>query len=106
TKAAGGLTLGISDGSGHAEELDVRTFVNAGQAVWVGAGYVLLFNGSTFVNQAGATFAEQAPDAIGINISGTFDNEGTFTVTSGATASVNASFINNGTVEIESGACS
>jgi hypothetical protein len=100
TRAAGGLTLG---GAGqHSEEwLNGRTFVNAGSATWSGDNAIHIGQGGTFVNQVGATFAEQAPDTM--EGDGTFDNEGTFTVNSGATARMICTFLNNGTVEIKSG---
>jgi hypothetical protein len=109
TTAAGGLTLGANDGANHGEDLEARTFINAATATWIGSGDMAIGSGATFVNQAGASFAEESPNDIGTDFgvghepSGTFDNEGTFTVNSGATASMDPFFQNSGSVEIQSG---
>ena len=110
TTAAGGLTLGANDGSSHTELLSARTFLNPAQATWVGTGEIDLDWGCTFVNQVGATFAEQTDLPIYTNVgtgqepSGTFNNEGTFTVAaSGGTALMEPFLDNSGSVEIQSG---
>ena len=109
TTAMAGLTLG-ADGDPHDEEnLDARTLVNVGAATWVGGGEIDIDWGGNFINQAGATFAEESPNPIFTNIgvgqfpSGTVTNQGTFTVASGGTAALEPFLINTGTVEIESG---
>ena len=107
TTAAGGLTLGVADGGGHEEDLDVRTFINAVQATWIGIGNLNVVAGATFVNSATAVFTEVTANPVFTNIgvgqpgSGTFDNQGTFTVTAGG--SMNSFFQNSGSVEIVSG---
>ncbi len=109
TTAAGGIRFGLSDGTGHFEQLEARTFVNVGQATWIGGGEIDLFAGSTFINQVGATFSEQTDgtiwtdNSVGQLPSGTFDNQGRITVSSNGTAGMCAFFYNSGSVEIQAG---
>ena len=109
TTAMGGLSLGAAGDPHDEENLDARTFMNAGAATWVGGGEIDIDWGGNFINQVGATFAEETPNPIYTNIgvgqfpSGTFTNQGTFTVASGGTASLEPFLINTGTIEIESG---
>jgi hypothetical protein len=109
TRAAGNLNLGLNDGGWHQERLGARTFINARAATWAGAGELDLDTGSTFINQLGSTFAEQAPDTVWTDIGvghepdGTFVNQGTFTIQSNGTAGLDAFFQNTGKVEIKSG---
>ncbi len=109
TTAAGGLTLGANDGQVDQEEVAVRTLINAGIGSWIGSGKLVLIAGGTFVNQVGATFTElgalpiSADVSVGQEPSGYFRNHGTLTITSGATASMEPFFFNDGTVEIVSG---
>jgi hypothetical protein len=110
TVAAGGLLLGVADGGRHYEVLNARTFINSATANWVGSGEIDLFNGGTFINQAGATFDQQNDDTIWTDIGvalypgGLFVNQGSFLVDAGSgTAGMQAPFNNSGTVEIRSG---
>ncbi len=109
TVAKGGLALGLANGSYHQEILEARTLINQATANWVGSGEIDLFSGATFVNLAGATFNEKTNDTIwsdigvGLEPAGLFDNRGTFVVEGGGTATMEATFDNEGQVDIISG---
>ncbi len=112
TVAEGGLDLALEAGPEPAAPsvvLESRTLINQETASWVASGSIELLAGSTFINQSSATFNEQTNDVIstdggvGISPSGLFDNQGTFVVEGGGTATMQASFDNEGQVEINSG---
>jgi len=116
TTASGGLSLGLNDGSDHAENLDARTFVNANQATWIGSGQLKIDAGGQFINQAGQTFTIQnsfttasgksatatTDSGSGTQPSGLFDNQGKLMV-QGGVANMDSRFNNEGQVEVSSG---
>ncbi|MGO9922926.1 MAG: beta strand repeat-containing protein, partial [Isosphaeraceae bacterium] len=103
TVAEGGLDLGLADGGSHSPLLESRTLINQGTANWVGLGAINLDDGSTFANELGATFYDQANGSIGSDSSGLFDNLGTFVVEGGGTATMASRFDNEGQLAISSG---
>ena len=109
TQCLGGtLYLGASGVTGDGETLAGRTLINDGAGVWYGPDILTQEGSSTFLNYSGATLQivgggtwgeGNAPDA-----SGTFENNGTVTVTDGSSSTVvQTYFINSGTVEVASG---
>ena len=109
TTAQGGLTLGANDGTNYYEYLDGSTFTNAGSATWQGLGYFYQENGSTFVNQTGASLDIQGNDLSWYSDSTatTFNNAGTLTESRGTgTTTIYAIFNNSGSVDVQSGTLS
>ena len=85
TIAEGTLQLGAADTSSHNEVLSQRSFSNTGNANWLGnAGEFDQQNGSTFTNQANASFTIQN-NLVWYNDenNSTFVNLGTFTKSAG-----------------------
>ncbi len=78
---------------------------NAGSAVWTG-GDIVLGDGVTFDNQAGATFDNQADTyCYASSGSAAFSNEGTFTKSGGSSSTLFDASIaldNSGTIEVQS----
>ncbi len=108
TMAEGGLDLGLAGGGSHDAVLESRTLINQGVANWVASGQIQLLAGSTFINQLGATFYDQS-DGEGLvsDSTGLVDNQGTFVVGVGstATAAIESDFNNEGQVQFSSGTC-
>jgi hypothetical protein len=107
TVAEGGLDLGLNDGAAHAATLAARTFNNQGAATWVGLGTIDLIAGSTFTNDAKATFDDQASNNSEIESgdgTGLLDNLGRFVVdlSSTATGTISSLFEGN-PVQVNSG---
>jgi hypothetical protein len=88
--------------------ITARTFENAGQVFWSGSGGLILINGATITNRAGAVFEVQNSLAFG-NGGGAlsrFDNAGALrkTVSPGTTAFNSGNAFNNyGVVDIQTG---
>ena len=104
----GGLSLGASGDTGDSETLAGRTCSSAGAGVWFGPDTLTQEESSTFLNYSGATLVIEAGGTWGAgdapDPSGTFENNGTVTVTDGlASTLVQAFFINAGSVEVASG---
>ncbi len=88
--------------------LESRTLINQGVANWVASGQIELLAGSTFINQLGATFYDQSGgEGLVSDSTGLFDNQGTFVVGVGstATAAIESDFNNEGQVQFSSGTC-
>jgi hypothetical protein len=97
--AAGGMAISGSDG----KTLDGSALVNAGTGTWTGTGGITASNGAIITNLPGALFDVQTDASIG-GSSSLFDNQGTFRKSAGiATTTVSAYFLNEGTVDLESG---
>jgi hypothetical protein len=104
TTANGGLLLDDTDGP----ELDVRTFNNAGSAVWTGSSFFYATSRSVFNNLPGATIDNQGDNLYLSNASTSpvFNNQGTF-VKSAGTGSTRFDggviFNNSGSVLLQTG---
>ena len=109
TIAEGTLQLGAANTSGHDEVLSQRSFSNAGSANWLGnIGEFDQQNGSTFTNQANASFTIQN-NLVWYNDenNSTFVNLGTFTKSAGTGTTIfEVGFNNNGSVEVQTGTLS
>ncbi len=117
TNADGGMTIGGSDNIYDNECLDGRTLNNLGAATLTRkTSYpspLLLSDGATFVNEAGASFSFIADTSIdsagGTPSGGTFINNGTLAKTGGAGTSVldrDIKLNNTGVIEVDSGTLS
>ena len=109
TIAEGTLQLGAADTSSHNEVLSQRSFSNTGNANWLGnAGEFDQQNGSTFTNQANASFTIQNNlDWYNDENNSTFVNLGTFTKSAGTGTTIfEVGFNNNGSVEVQTGTLS
>jgi hypothetical protein len=87
--------------------VSVRTLENAGTVLWTGAGSLVLVNGGSITNRAGALFDVRGSGSFAFNgnESGRIDNAGTFRKSSnpGTTLTGVIHFNNFGTVDIRSG---
>jgi YD repeat-containing protein len=107
TIAQGGLQLGQASDASDNETLDNRTLDNSSSASWTGGGSFTQANGSTLVNQAGASFGIQNDLTWSSDSASVFSNAGTLTKTAGSGTTVIASVFNNtGTLDVESGTVS
>jgi len=86
--------------------LDARRLENAGQAVWTGAGDILVSNGGIFTNQPVAVFDIQSDVRIrqGSGVRGQFNNAGSLRKSAGTqTTAVEVNLDNTGTVDVQTG---
>jgi hypothetical protein len=100
TNVNGGFTL-----DGGTKVLDGRTLTNSGTAIW-SAGFISAQNGAIINNAIGATFTDSFDGMLflGDGALPQFNNGGTF-IKSGSSGgtTILASFINSGTVNVDSG---
>jgi Tol biopolymer transport system component len=87
--------------------LDAKALVNQGAGTW-SMGNIDVQNGATITNAASGTLSVSAADGSVLDntLGGpvTLTNDGTMTVTSDGFVSVNADVVNNGTLDIQTGA--
>ncbi len=91
---------------GNSKELDGRALANAGSAAWSGTGNILLQNGATLLNQAGAIWDIRNDAWIDSTAGGggTFSNMGSILKTAGTGAAViDIPFTHQGTLNVSSG---
>jgi hypothetical protein len=104
--ADGGVIL-----TGFGIAFDAVTLVNTATATWLGTGDIRAGRGAIWENAAGATFDIRTEASFTWNSSGvtpTFDNAGTVVKSAGigTTPLRNVTFLNSGTLEVQTGAVS
>ena len=96
--------------SGASDKLLVtRTIDNLGTTTWSGVGDIRSGSGAVFNNLAGAVFDVRNDRAFSNDLGGAsqFNNAGTFRKSAGGlTTSINLTFANTGTVDVDSGTLS
>ncbi|MHB9032628.1 MAG: beta strand repeat-containing protein [Anaerolineae bacterium] len=108
TMSGGGSTTATSTAvftGSDTINLDTRAFYNAGTATWnkTGSGYLYIVNSAVFTNQPGATLTVQSAASNLFYGFGSFVNAGTLTKSSAGSTSIDVSFNNTGTVNVQNG---
>jgi len=96
TTFSGGLTFDINS----AKTLDQRKLILAGASNWF-AGEIVLSGGATLTNNG--SFNDQASGLVHLSSSGSgnsFVNNGSYTKNGGSASTIDAAFVNNGTLRV------
>jgi hypothetical protein len=103
TIAQGGLQLGAAGGSGS-ESLYGRSLTNTGSAIWAGSNSLTQDDGSTFVNQTGATLDFQTDGSWSSDGTAVLVNQGTLKKSAGSNTTYLDPILNNtGSLQANSG---